>query len=156
MSYTTRKPEGEYSVPVMSGREVELRLSQLQTSRMVQTGDGLWRYDFNQLASNDPIEDNHLEEVSTMGLGRGYFWGVFDGHSGVWTSAYLSDNLARYVKEELGPLYEAKQSPTSEVIDSAIKRGFLRLDHDIVHAAADAFLKIKETEKSRLKAVADC
>ena len=82
------------------------------------------------------------------------------GNSGWTTSAKLRQVLVNYVARELQSAYESAPSPPSPTpspasssssssttlptspapaaIDAAIKRGFLRLDHDIVHASVAA------------------
>ena len=68
------------------------KLRRNQTSFLVNRGQGVLRYDVVQLASNNPIEDDHAEKIvevplSSTGEGAGkgnndwMFWGVFDGHA---------------------------------------------------------------------------
>lgn len=66
------------------------RLRKNEESYAVNRGKGVLRYDLVQLASNDPIEDDHAEkivEVPSRSEAGGantsdwMFWGVFDGHS---------------------------------------------------------------------------
>lgn len=62
-----------------------------EASFVVNRGQGVLRYDHVQLASNNPIEDDHAEkivEVSVPSAGKTdqestdwMFWGVFDGHA---------------------------------------------------------------------------
>lgn len=58
--------------------------------------------------------------------------------------------LISYVARELNTTYKSASAdpslvvPTSEAIDSAIKQGFVRLDHDIVHESVKEVLKSKE------------
>lgn len=55
--------------------------------------------------------------------------------------------LISYVARELNSTYKAAATdpsvltPSSETIDAAIKQGFVRLDHDIVHANVDKVFK---------------
>lgn len=55
--------------------------------------------------------------------------------------------LISYVARELNTTYKAAAAdpsvlfPSSAAVDAAIKQGFLRLDHDIVHASVDKVLK---------------
>lgn len=94
------------------------------------------------------------------------FWGVFDGHSydllssqlsrkialiiftsGWTTSAKLRNVLISYVARELNDTYKAAAAdpsvltPSPEAIDAAIKRGFVRLDNDIVYDSVDKVMK---------------
>lgn len=63
--------------------------------------------------------------------------------SGWTTSATLRQNLINYVIEDLNRTYSAAKSaaPAPEAIDQAIKRGFNRLDHEIVHRSVDKVFK---------------
>jgi pyruvate dehydrogenase phosphatase len=111
------------------------------------------------LPSNDPIEDDRSEAVITVpierknnevegGVVKGdgkevadfYFWGVYDGHSGYYTSLKLRDELINYVVSELGSIYKPSEQnpgfrtiPSQELVDDAIKQGFLKLDEEIVN-----------------------
>lgn len=74
--------------------------------------------------------------------------------SGWVTSAKLRQALITYVARELNNTYKSAVAdpslklPTPESIDSAIKKGFLRLDHDIVHES------VKLVTKAQSKRVA--
>lgn len=61
------------------------------------------------------------------------------------TSAKLRQTLVSYVGQELNNTYKtaatAGTTPSSELIDAAIKGAFLRLDHDIVHESVEKVLK---------------
>lgn len=73
--------------------QVTERLRKNEESYGINRGKGVLRYDLVQLASNDPIEDDHAEkivEVPTKSAAGSVvssnssdwmFWGVFDGHS---------------------------------------------------------------------------
>ena len=83
------------------------------------------------------------------------FWGVFDGHSGWVTSAKLRQTLISFVARELNTTYKsaledpAVHFPTPESIDKAIKTGFLRLDHEIVH---ESVAKVKKAQSKNAAA----
>lgn len=70
-----------------------------------------------------------------------------DQNSGWTTSAKLRNVLISYVARELNATYKAAGTdpsmlvPTSEAIDDAIKKGFVRLDDDIVNGSVDKVLK---------------
>lgn len=153
--------EGPISKPTTDGRRiVEMltpdqateKLRKLEQSFSVNRGQGVTRYDLVQLPSNDPIEDDHAEkivEVPSRSAGAEgsssdwMFWGVFDGHSGWTTSATLRESLISYVARELNETYKADKgnSPSDEAIDQAIKTGFNRLDHEIVHKSVERVFK---------------
>lgn len=67
--------------------------------------------------------------------------------SGWTTSAKLRQVLISFVARELNSTYKSALTdpsltfPTSESIDTAIKRGFLRLDHEIVHESVEKVMK---------------
>ncbi|KAK9785191.1 putative PPM-type phosphatase domain-containing protein [Seiridium cardinale] len=131
------------------------KLRDHQASFVVNRGQGVLRYDIVQLASNNPIEDDHAEkivEVSLPSAGKTeqenndwMFWGVFDGHAGWTTSAKLRQTLISYVARELNTTYKAATTlgapPSPEAIDAAMKLGFTRLDHEIVHDSVEKVLK---------------
>lgn len=67
------------------------KLKENEESFFVKRGQGVHRYDVVQLASNNPIEDDHVESIikvpgasgATQGSASSsdwMFWGVFDGH----------------------------------------------------------------------------
>ncbi|KAJ5083729.1 hypothetical protein N7456_013156 [Penicillium angulare] len=134
------------------------KLRKNEESYLVNRGKGVVRYDIVQVPSNSPIEDDHAELIvevpaSVAANQNGEpssdwsFWGVFDGHSGWTTSAKLRNVLISYVARELNATYKSAAAdpsvliPSSEAIDSAIKQGFLRLDHDIVNESVNKVLK---------------
>ncbi|KAI1381134.1 protein serine/threonine phosphatase 2C [Hypoxylon crocopeplum] len=128
------------------------KLRQSETSFMVNRGQGVLRYDVVQLASNNPIEDDHAEKIVEVASRDNeknpddwMFWGVFDGHAGWTTSAKLRQTLINFVARELNTTYKAAGTlgtvPSPEAIDTAIKLGFTRLDHEIVHESVEKVLK---------------
>ncbi|KAI1851719.1 hypothetical protein JX266_003181 [Neoarthrinium moseri] len=131
------------------------KLRDNEASFVVNRGQGVLRYDHAQLASNNPIEDDHAEkivEVSMPSAGKSdqeindwMFWGVFDGHAGWTTSAKLRQTLISFVARELNTTYKAAHTlgaaPSPDAIDAAIKLGFTRLDNEIVHDSVDKVLK---------------
>ncbi|KAL9098844.1 MAG: hypothetical protein Q9163_005565 [Psora crenata] len=133
------------------------KLRRMEQSYTVGRGRGVVRYDLVQIPSNNPIEDDHAEKIieipQTVTNGAGssdwMFWGVFDGHSGWTTSARLRQVLISYVARELHNTYKTALAdpslalPTPQSIDAAIKRGFLRLDNDIVHTSVQKAISNK-------------
>ncbi|KAI0508313.1 protein phosphatase 2C [Xylaria bambusicola] len=127
------------------------KLRQNEASFLVNRGQGVLRYDIVQLASNNPIEDDHAERIVEVGSEKEkssndwMFWGVFDGHAGWTTSAKLRQTLINYVGRELNTTYKAAETlgtaPSPEAIDAAMKAGFTRLDNDIVHDSVEKVLK---------------
>ncbi|KAK2749657.1 hypothetical protein FQN57_005879 [Myotisia sp. PD_48] len=149
---------GRKMVGILSPEEATQKLRRNEESYMVGRGNGIVRYDIVQLPSNDPIEDDHAEKFvevpsSVAATDDGapssdwVFWGVFDGHSGWTTSAKLRQALISFVARELNATYKTAASqpsklfPAPEAIDAAIKKGFLQLDHEIVHESVQKVLK---------------
>ncbi|UNI20030.1 [Pyruvate dehydrogenase (acetyl-transferring)]-phosphatase [Purpureocillium takamizusanense] len=143
--------DGRRIVEMLTPDQATQKLRRLEQSFSVNRGEGVTRYDLVQLPSNDPIEDDHAEkivEVPSRAAGAEassdwMFWGVFDGHSGWTTSATLRESLISYVARELNQTYKTSDSslPTSEAIELAIKTGFNRLDHEIVHKSVEKVFK---------------
>ncbi|KAM3072502.1 [Pyruvate dehydrogenase [acetyl-transferring]]-phosphatase 1, mitochondrial [Clarireedia jacksonii] len=121
-----------------------------EESYLIGRGKGVVRYDVVQIPSNNPIEDDHSEKIIELpqagaepasAVPDWMFWGVFDGHSGWTTSAKLRQVLINYVARELNNTYKASPTPSSEAVEAAIKMGFTRLDHEIVHESAQKVMK---------------
>lgn len=145
---TNNDSSKQQSIFLLNDDEITRRLRNLEESYFVNRGKGVVRYDISQLPSNDPIEDDRSEAVITVPVEINenendvtdfYFWGIYDGHSGYYTSLKLKDDLINYVVTELGSIYKIsdknsnfRKIPNQELIDDAIKNGFLKLDHEIV------------------------
>ncbi|RPB07834.1 protein serine/threonine phosphatase 2C [Morchella conica CCBAS932] len=148
---------GRKIVEMLSPEQATEKLRRNEESYIVGRGRGVWRYDVVQVPSNDPIEDDHDEKIievpQTVVPVEGQpssdwmFWGVFDGHSGWTTSAKLRQALIVMVARELNETYKAAltdpsaTAPTSEAVDAAIKKGFLRLDNEIVNESVEKVFK---------------
>ncbi|KAL6714878.1 [Pyruvate dehydrogenase [acetyl-transferring]]-phosphatase 1, mitochondrial [Lecanora helva] len=143
---------------MLTPEQATQQLRKTEESFLVGRGRGVVRYDTVQIPSNNPIEDDHAEKIvevpqTVTRTSEGtpssdwMFWGVFDGHSGWTTSAKLRQVLISYVARELNSTYKAAMTdpsltlPNPQSIDAAIKRGFLALDHEIVHASVEKALK---------------
>ncbi|KAL8874164.1 MAG: hypothetical protein Q9174_000469 [Haloplaca sp. 1 TL-2023] len=124
--------------------EATQKLRRLEQSYQVPRGRGVLRYDIVQLPSNNPIEDDHAEKLvqttpsspsansaEDSETSDWMFWSVFDGHAGWTTSARLRQVLISFVARELHAVY--RNAPSASAIDAAIKQGFLKCDHEIVH-----------------------
>lgn len=151
---------------MLTPEQATQKLRKSEESYLVGRGKGVVRYDIVQIPSNNPIEDDHAEKivevpqsVTTPPDGTSnsdwMFWGVFDGHSGWTTSAKLRHTLISYVARELNSTYKSALTdpsillPSPQAIDAAIKRGFVTLDHDIIHASVE-----KVTKNMKQKAAA--
>ncbi|KAL7624712.1 [Pyruvate dehydrogenase [acetyl-transferring]]-phosphatase 1, mitochondrial [Parahypoxylon ruwenzoriense] len=143
---------GRNVLEMLTPEQATEKLRQHEASFIVNRGQGVLRYDIVQLPSNNPIEDDHAEgivEVASTRAGEStddwMFWGVFDGHAGWTTSAKLRRALIGFVARELNNTYKAAGTmgtmPSPEAIDTAIKLGFTRLDHEIVNESVERVLR---------------
>ena len=147
------------------------KLRKTEQSYLVGRGRGVVRYDTVQMPSNNPIEDDHAEKIvevpqSVSPPPEGttssdwMFWGVFDGHAGWTTSAKLRQTLISYVARELNKTYKSARTdssltlPTPQSIDAAIKRGFVALDHEIVHTSVEKVIKNKKQKAAAAEILA--
>lgn len=157
---------GRKVLEMLTPDQAAAKLRKNEESYLVNRGEGVVRYDVVQIPSNDPIEDDHVEKIvevpgSTAAAEPGktssdwMFWGVFDGHAGWTTSAKLRETLVSYVARELNTTYKAALQdpkltyPTADSVDAAIKSGFVKLDHDIVH---DSVQKVLKAQSKRVAA----
>ena len=158
--------EGQNRMEKLTPEQATQKLRKNEESYLVGRGRGVVRYDVVQIPSNNPIEDDHAEKIVEVpqsvtppppgsASSDWMFWGVFDGHSGWTTSAKLRQVLISYVARELNSTYKSAMTdpsltvPTPQSIDTAIKNGFLALDHEIVHASVN-----KITTNTKQKAAA--
>ena len=158
--------EGQNRMEKITPEQATQKLRKNEQSYLVGRGRGVVRYDMVQIPSNNPIEDDHAEKIVEVpqsvtpppagsASSDWMFWGVFDGHAGWTTSAKLRQVLISYVARELNSTYKSALAdpsltvPTPQSIDTAIKRGFLALDDEIVHASVN-----KITTHTKQKAAA--
>ncbi|CZT06713.1 related to Type 2C Protein Phosphatase [Rhynchosporium agropyri] len=150
---------GRKVLEMLNPDQATQKLRRNEESYFVGRGKGVLRYDVVQIPSNDPIEDDHVEKIielpqalTTATAAKNessdwMFWGVFDGHSGWTTSAKLRQVLISFVARELNSTYKATlsdpavASPSIDAIQAAMKTGFNRLDHEIVHESVQKVLK---------------
>ncbi|KAI9831454.1 MAG: hypothetical protein M1819_005053 [Sarea resinae] len=149
---------GRKVLEMMTPEQATQKLRRNEESYLVGRGKGVVRYDVVQIPSNDPIEDDHAEKIvevpqtvaatnDASPTSDWMFWGVFDGHSGWTTSAKLRQVLISFVAKELNATYKSALTdptltvPTPESIDKAIKKGFVNLDHQIVHESVEKVMK---------------
>ncbi|KAL2265544.1 hypothetical protein VTJ83DRAFT_6644 [Remersonia thermophila] len=145
----TTSDDGRRVIEMLTPEQATQKLRRSEQSFLVNRGQGVVRYDLTQLPSNDPIEDDHDEKIVQIpdrstadGSSDWMFWGVFDGHSGWTTSAKLRQALVSFVARELNETYRASNlAPPPEAVDAAIKKGFLKLDDEIVHQSVQKVLK---------------
>jgi pyruvate dehydrogenase phosphatase len=143
-------------VEMLTPEEATRKLRRNEESYLVNRGRGVFRYDVVQIPSNDPIEDDHAEKIIEVPHATPaedgtvnsdwMFWGVFDGHSGWTTSAKLRQVLIGFVARELNATYKGAdtdpaKTASQEKIDEAIKKGFLKLDNEIVNESVEKVFK---------------
>ncbi|KAF2399223.1 protein serine/threonine phosphatase 2C [Trichodelitschia bisporula] len=132
--------DGRKVLRILSPEQATEKLRSKEESWLIGRGNGVLRYDVVQLGSNEPIEDDHAEQIiehpQGTDLSDWMFWGVFDGHSGWTTSAKLRKSLISSVARQLNATYPA-------ALESAMKTGFVEVDNDIIHGAIDRALKAK-------------
>ncbi|KAF8988659.1 hypothetical protein BGZ52_005180 [Haplosporangium bisporale] len=135
---------------MLTPEEVEARLAQNQQSFRVvpnHTSDKprkehdslILGYSINQVASNNPIEDDlsrHVIRAKDGSLDR-VFFGVFDGHGGWCCSQKVAQELAPTVATELD---KVKNSRDVMAVMEAIESGFLKLDDKIVNETVQQVL----------------
>lgn len=152
--------QNKQGVHLLSDEQVSQRLREFEESYFVKRGKGVLRYDVCQLASNNPIEDDRSERILQIPIqdrennneqvnSDWMFWGVFDGHSGWTTSAKLRDHLINYVVDELSQVFKVGDKnlrlvPSNDVIDKAIRTGFLKLDDEIVNKSVEKLFNIND------------
>jgi pyruvate dehydrogenase phosphatase len=82
---------GRLVMEMLDSDQSTAKLRQKEQSFHVGRGQGVLRYDLTQLASNHPIEDDHVEQIIQVppkvappaegaNSSDWMFWGVFDGH----------------------------------------------------------------------------
>ena len=95
---------GRLVLEMLTPEQATQKLRQNEQSFLVGRGQGVLRYDVVQLASNNPIEDDHVEKIIEVpgvlqsvkdGSARSdwMFWGVFDGHR------YYKSHLEAHVSD---------------------------------------------------------
>ncbi len=80
---------GRKVLEMLTPEQATQKLRRNEESYLVGRGKGVVRYDVVQSPSNDPIEDDHTEQIVEVPQIAGedgtssdwMFWGVFDGHS---------------------------------------------------------------------------
>ncbi|KAF9412572.1 hypothetical protein BGZ94_001005 [Podila epigama] len=147
-------PGWDKRLKLMTPGQVELRLLENQRSFKLDTacqvrGTRLRRpqhpqpivrgYSVNQVASNNPIEDDVSQHITRDVDGQidGIFFGVFDGHGGWCCSQKVAQELAPSVAKELSRIRDLGQI---ESVIEAIENGFLKLDRRIVHDTVERVL----------------
>ncbi|KAF9950962.1 hypothetical protein BGZ70_001161 [Mortierella alpina] len=151
----SRSSQGQHGsqkkLSMLTPEQVETRLAQRQRSFKIteprnprkekRPRQGLvLGYSVNQLPSNHPIEDDLSQHAvrNDEGEVEQMFFGVYDGHSGWCCSQKVARELAPSVARELGLIRDPKDTGA---VAEAIERGFLKLDHRIVHDSVQRVLE---------------
>lgn len=141
-----------YRMTVADPKSVSTLLKTNEKSTYLPPGsgnEGILSYHFNQVASNSPIEDDHVEAHVKDGSTDWSFFGVMDGHSGWTTSARLKQDLVPYVTEALTSV----DARDATAVSQALQKGFVNLDREIVYNSADQVLQAKNLLKSEAVAL---
>lgn len=138
------------SVRMLSSEQVDERLTQNEKAFRVLTKDKdskekdkdevIVGYCVNQVASNNPIEDDlsrHVIRNQNGGIDKAFF-GVFDGHGGWCCSQRIALELAPSVATELE---HVKDPHDIMAVMEAIEDGFLKLDDKIVNQTVQQVLE---------------
>jgi len=103
-------------------KELEARLHENAVSETTTRPNGItWKYTTSNLASNNPIEDAHSNQIierdpnDPSAPGDYLFFAVMDGHSGTETSSLLSRILIKGVAMELANLVSKSATSTSSL-----------------------------------------
>lgn len=108
------------------------------------------------MSSNNPTEDDHAEAILPVPSGFWSLFGVYDGHCGWETSAWLRENMIQAITGALGDMYakvapsdlSSPPTPSPEDIEKTFKDTFKRLDDDIVNVALEEAFKSPSRHKS--------
>ncbi|KAI8345156.1 phosphatase 2C-like domain-containing protein [Mortierella sp. GBAus27b] len=143
-------PVFEKQLKMLTSEQVEQRLAQNAKSIRVATKeeerrdkrkqDLILGYCVNQVASNNPIEDDLSRHVirGKNGEIEKAFFGVFDGHGGWCCSQKVAQELAPSLALELR---NVKDPHDVMAVMEAIETGFLKLDDKIVHETVQRVLQ---------------
>ncbi|KAG0200327.1 hypothetical protein BGX28_006559 [Mortierella sp. GBA30] len=136
---------------MLTPEQVEQRLAQNEKSFRVpikvhetredrKRQDVILGYCVNQVASNNPIEDDLSRHVvrGKDGTIDKVFFGVFDGHGGWCCSQKVAQELAPTVATELE---HVKDPHDVMAVMEAIENGFLKLDDKIVNETVQKVLE---------------
>lgn len=171
-SYLAGKPvasdSGKQMITLMNPAQVSATLREHDESYLVDRRNGVLRFDIAQLASNNPIEDDHSEGIVNVPLATPddqefstdwMFWGVYDGHGGWSTSQKLREALISSVTKELQHVYQPliagssrRLIPSPEVVDDAMINAFVKLDDQIVNKSVEQLLK-HPSKKEAIEAI---
>ncbi|KAK3848157.1 MAG: protein phosphatase 2C [Linnemannia gamsii] len=140
----------EKQLRMLSSEQVDERLAQNEKAFRVLTKEKdskekskeevIIGYCVNQIASNNPIEDDlsrHVIRNREGGIDKAFF-GVFDGHGGWCCSQRVALELAPTVATELE---HVKDPHDVMAIMEAIENGFLKLDDKIVNQTVEQVLE---------------
>ncbi|CCK71898.1 type 2C protein phosphatase PTC5 KNAG_0I01070 [Huiozyma naganishii CBS 8797] len=108
--------------------QIEAKLHAREKSFWINRNTGVFRFDVSQLPSNNPIEDSHVEQIIALpgdGSRDLYFFGIFDGHGGPFTSSKLAKELVPYVLKRM--LHNGL-----DAADSTLRDAFVSFDHEVV------------------------
>lgn len=131
-SKAQEKDSQSQSINILAEEAIERKLHSNEYSYSVDREKSeIQRFDVSQLPSNDPIEDSHVEQILTNNGNDVWFYGVFDGHGGPYTSSKLSTDVIPYVARYLAPIFN-KPEYSQQDVNNSFQKAFVELDNDIV------------------------
>lgn len=163
-------------------KDLEARVHKNAVTETKTRPDGiLWKYTTANLASNDPIEDAHANQVverdaeDPSAPGDYLFFAVMDGHGGTETSKLLSRVLIKGVALELSNLisnttispanrftsfFQASSSRTSldanlSRVSKAIEQAFEKIDQELLATPLRILANSMDPEDFKAKTIPD-
>ncbi|KAL6932051.1 hypothetical protein ACO0OL_003525 [Hanseniaspora opuntiae] len=131
---------------ILPKNDIEQKLTKLQHSYSFL--GKVKRVDINQLPSNSPIEDCHIESIINNDAPNSNYndkimlFGVMDGHSGGHTSNFLQQNLVAKVISKLYPYFNSSDKVEDlDYFNETLKKSFIELDNQIVLEGFNKLLK---------------
>jgi pyruvate dehydrogenase phosphatase len=163
-------------------KELEARLHENAVSETTTRPNGItWKHTTSSLASNDPIEDAHANQIierdpeDPSAPGDYLFFAVMDGHGGTETSKLLSRILIKGVAMELATLAsKSTTSPSSLSLKSifspqpfqknlgdpkyasrAIEEAFTKLDNELLQTPLRILANSMDQDAFKTKTIPD-
>ncbi|KAK7679593.1 hypothetical protein QCA50_017304 [Cerrena zonata] len=139
---------------------VDDKLHEFEQIHKAPPGAGISEYHVAETTSNKPSEDDHAEAILPVPSGYWSLFGVYDGHAGWETSAWLRENLIVAVVSSLVDVYDrfhrealdegvTMTTPGPKDIETTFKDTFKDVDHHLIHERLQQVL----LDTSRQKAV---
>eukprot|EP00096_Caligus_rogercresseyi_P009208 TRINITY_DN3089_c0_g1_i1.p1 TRINITY_DN3089_c0_g1~~TRINITY_DN3089_c0_g1_i1.p1 ORF type:complete len:470 (-),score=135.61 TRINITY_DN3089_c0_g1_i1:798-2207(-) len=128
-------------LPRFTPQEVSriLRVNEYTSGEFSPGSGPVKSFDLNSLKSNNPIEDSHAEAV--LHGGRGFLFGVIDGHGGPACAQVVAKRILHYVAAGILPIEDL----TSHL--SALEEGDSKSAHyNLIQAFNDPYELVKDLQ----------